>query len=150
MFPLWASTVICFQWETVLKGCTEKVEFWKLWVKRLHLLSEGGRRREICQRCQLYSSHQSEAPKHTSKTPEGLVHQAGFRLEEEEAPPETSRPSSYQKQVRVPFNSTFKTVLKVLRWSVVQISVFAVAQVLTSHSGVHILSPQPASHEPPG
>lgn len=81
VFPVRASTtVICFQWGRVFKGCIEKVEFWKLWLKRLHLLGDGGRRREICPRCQLYSSHQSEAPKHTPKDPRAPVHP--FRLED--------------------------------------------------------------------
>lgn len=44
---------------------------------------------------------------------------------------ETKWPSSYQNKSGF-LNSTFKTILKVLRWSVVQLSVFAIAQVLTT------------------
>lgn len=116
----------------VFKGCIEKVEFWKLWLKRLHPLSEGWRRWEICQRCQLYSSHQSEAPKHTSKTLEACSTKQDSRLEKKKPLGwETKRPSSYQNKSGF-LNSTFKTMLKVLWWSVVQISVFAIAQVLTT------------------
>lgn len=47
-------------------------------------------------------------------------------------PPRDKTAFKLPKTSPVSLNSTFKTVLKTLRWSVVQISVFAVAQVLTT------------------